>query len=84
MIIARNKGEHLKLGDLNGNQFKLVIRDVKVLLKNEEKRQKFDLQKIVANAKENISRSGFINLFSNDSLSFLNKFNNDLIRFLSI
>ena len=55
MIIARNKGEHLKLGDLNGNQFKLVIRDVKVLLKNEEKRQKFDLQKIVANAKENIS-----------------------------
>lgn len=63
MIRARKKGEHLKLGDLNGNQFKLVIRDVKVLLKNEEKRQKFDLQKIVANAKDNISKNGFINYF---------------------
>ena len=59
-----NQTEHLKLGDLIGNHFRLVIRNLEIAdNENEEKRQKLDLDTIVSTARENITKNGFLNYF---------------------
>lgn len=63
--IEIHKGEHLKLGDLKANLFKLVIRDVKVEETDEpaEKRSKMSLESVLENSAASIKRDGFLNYF---------------------
>ena len=64
-FLSTSKGEHLKLGDLKANLFKLVIRDVKVEETDEpaEKRSKMSLESVLENSAASIKRDGFLNYF---------------------
>ena len=58
-----HSGEHLRLGDLKANQFKLIIRKCEIGQTGEEKRSRLDLESIVTKSAESIRRDGFINYF---------------------
>jgi len=61
--IEIHKTEHLKLGDLRSNLFKLVIRSCEIEHSTEPKRSKIDLSSIIEKSAENIRQNGFINYF---------------------
>ena len=60
--ITKHEGEHLKLGDLNGNQFHILLRDCQIKTKD-QKRQKIDLEDVIDQSSKNLRDNGFINYY---------------------
>ena len=60
--VELHEGDHLKLGDLQANHFRLVLRDCEPV-SDEVKRSKLDLNEVVKNSTKNFNKYGFINYY---------------------
>jgi len=60
--VELHEGEHLKLGNLQANQFRLVLRDC-VATGDDAKRRKLDLADVVVKSAANFNKLGFVNYY---------------------
>ena len=61
--VELHQDEHLKLGDLQANHFRLVLRDCQAIVDDESKRSKLDLADVIVKSAANFNKLGFINYY---------------------